>query len=256
MIATLKTEDRFIILRGGGIVSNDHNNVESWWDYKNEIEAEKAFDQIMDYAKATFQGLTDGREILSDKDRVILNLEGFSWDVPRGTTVGFIMDFLEKVRKSGNRLWPEVFSKDKFTMILGEDGEFHCHKRDSGDSYDTFMEEDHPKENPDSRNRWAKQLGLDATYDAAKLLDIIRPEVETILLTAGFVTPGSQSMRVMDCLRVLEERLAIIRSKRDNEVMDPAFNMKQGFVLSKVINTLKAFQAVHKTITILEGTVI
>lgn len=107
----------------------------------------------------------------------------------------------------------------------------------------------------DSRNRWAKQLGSGHTYDAGKLLDIIRPEVETILVTAGFTSPPSQSMRVMECLETMETRYGDLMKLRE-DASDPAFVMKQGFAIRKVINVLKAFQAVHKTITLLEGTVI
>lgn len=113
-----------------------------------------------------------------------------------------------------------------------------------------------PSDNPsDMRNRWAKQLGAFATYDASKLLDLIRPEVEEILVIAGFTSPPSQSVRVRDCLASMEEKMNDLLDMRD-EVMDPKLNSKQRVELQKAINTLKAFLAVHKTITILEGTVI
>lgn len=111
------------------------------------------------------------------------------------------------------------------------------------------------KENPDSRNRWAKALGSSHTYDAAKLLDLIRPEVEDILVIAGITSPPSQSARVQECLANMEAKYDEILDGRD-ESSDPRLNMRQGFRLRKTINVLKAFQAVHKTITLLEGVVI
>lgn len=117
------------------------------------------------------------------------------------------------------------------------------------------LSDEEDRRNPDSRNRWAKQLGSQATYDAAKLLDLIRPEVEKILIIAGFTTPPSQSMRVRECLECMHMRLSELMNKQD-EASDPQLNMRQRVELRKTINTLEAFQAVHKTITILEGTVI
>lgn len=101
----------------------------------------------------------------------------------------------------------------------------------------------------DNRNHWAKELGA-ATYDAGRLLDIMRPEVEKVLVTAGIFSPTSQTIRVRECIERME---AQCEGLRISETMAPEINFKQRMHLNKMICMLKDFQSVLRTVWILEG---
>lgn len=103
----------------------------------------------------------------------------------------------------------------------------------------------------DQRNRWAKQLGA-STMDAGKLLDIMRPEVEKILVLSGHTSPPSQSMRASACAGELQCKYRELLEAYDG-VMDQTLNIKQRLEIMKARDVLEDFLAVHRTVCILEG---
>lgn len=103
----------------------------------------------------------------------------------------------------------------------------------------------------DDRNRWAKKLGAE-TMDAGKLLDLMRPEVEKILILTGITSPPSQWVRVNECLGHLNRQYNALKDKEE-EVMDSQLHFKQVIEVCKTISLLEDFKVVHRTVWILEG---